>query len=390
MSGSAAGRSRLEIIPAEDRHAPELTTFLQATWSPEATVDSVTRSRAVAAARNVADPGLPPPTWIAVQAGRVLGFVTTIPIRVWDGAADWPAYWVKGLMVLPEFRNGPVGYAVLKAAVAALPRSGGLAVAAPARRLFTALGYTDLGAVANWIRPLAPHRIMESLDPAALGIASLPSWVDPALRVARATRLATVGGWAGGVALRAAAGAMRLASVGLVAEPADPEEIAPEIDRLWESVRPGLPRSVVRNSAYLLPRYPAGNMLYRWLAARDGTGLLRGIAIVRQPRVGGDGRLRGIRVATLSDLLFRVDDRAAGLALLGAAERAARDLGGDAILASTSSPAVTRLLRRQWYLPLSGNVHLLVRDVTKDSALVETPLSDWWLMRGDGGSDEVF
>lgn len=121
------------------------------------------RSRAAAASRNLAEPGAPPPTWIAIQDGRVLGFVTTIPVRFWDGETSLPAYWIKGLMVLPEYRQGPIGYAVLKAAVAALPRTGSLAVAAPARRLFTALGYTDLGAVSNWIRPLAAHRILANL-----------------------------------------------------------------------------------------------------------------------------------------------------------------------------------------------------------------------------------
>ena len=391
MTTSPTGRSRLEIVPAEDRHAAEIADFLQATWSPEATPESVVRSRAAAASRNLAEPGAPPPTWIAIQDGRVLGFVTTIPVRFWHGETSLPAYWIKGLMVLPEYRQGPIGYAVLKAAVAALPRTGSLAVAAPARRLFTALGYTDLGAVSNWIRPLAAHRILANLDPERLGIESLPRWTGPAIRVARATGMAAAGGWAGGLALRTAPAALRVQGAGRAARAGDPPPIAPEVGSLWEATRSEFPLGVVRNSAYLLPRYPGGaGAPYRWLAVRNRRGVLCGIATVRQPRESGDGRLQGIRVATLSDLLFRADDTGAGLTLLGAVERAARDLGADALLASSTVAGVTRLLRRQVYFPLAGNVHLLVRDVTAESRLTGSALAQWWVRRGDGWSDEVF
>jgi hypothetical protein len=368
----------------------ELAEFIRRVWDPGATGESVLAARAEGAARNVAEPGVAPPTWIALQAGKALGYVTTIPTRLWDGQREWPAYWMKGLMVLPEFRSGPIGYLVLKAAVASLPRSGGLAVASPARRLFEALGYRDLGAVPNWVRPIAPHRILARVNLADLGLSHLPGWVEPVLRFARRTGLGTVGGVAGGAALRATAWARRFPAGATDGGSFDPTTAAEEIEGLWQAARGLYHSAVVRNGFYLLHRYgsEAGSP-YVWLAVRN-RGALAGVAILRRPRSEGDERLKGIRVATLADVLFRPDRPNDGLALLGAVERAARDFGADAILAMASAPALGSLLGRQWYLPLSGNVHFLFRDVAGEGPAFGQSLAEWWLARGDGQADEVF
>ena len=203
---------RLEVVRVDDNHAEMVAAFFREVWDEHATAASVAASRAAGAARNTAEPGLAPPTWIAIRDGRVLGYVTTLPVRLWDGAREWPAYWIKGLMVLPECRGGPIGYLVLKAAVASLPRTGALAVAPPARRLFEALGYKDFGAVPNWVRPLSPGRILRRLDPAGLGIPTCPAGATTSCVSREAQGLATAAGWAGGVALRATAAVRRLSA----------------------------------------------------------------------------------------------------------------------------------------------------------------------------------
>lgn len=388
--GAPAKPPRLEIVQADDSHAAGIAEFIRAVWTPSATTESVLASRIEGAARNEAEPGVAPPTWLAVRAGRVLGYVTTIPVRWWDGEQAVPAYWIKGLMVLPEFRNGPIGFSVMKAAAARLPRSAGLAVALPARRLFGALGYRDLGAIPNWIRPLAPGRIVGRLDFDLLTGAGIPAWARPVIQIGRATGLAALFGWLGGVALRAAAAARRLPLQDLATGPVDPPEASAEVSALWARVRAGFPSGVVRDAQYLRHRYPAGPQEpYRWIAVRERDGLA-GIAILRRPRDDGDPRLRGVRVATLVDMLYHPGHPRTGLALLGAVEAEARALGADAILATCSAPALAGVLRRQFYFPLSGNVHFLVRDVTGDRTTFGEGLTDWWLTRGDGNSDEVF
>lgn len=379
---------RLEVIRAEDQHADVLATFIQAVWDPSATTASVIASRAKGAAANVAEPGVAPPTWIALQAGRVLGYVTTIPIRLWDGQQDWAGYWIKGLMVLPEFRSGPIGYLVLKAAAQTLPLSGGLAVAPAARKLFTALGYTDCGVIPNWIRPLRPGRMFQRLDLEQLGLSRLPKGAPTVLRLGRASGLGALGGWIGGGALRLYAGIRRTGSGGYRTGPFDPSRGQTEIDELWCQITASFPSAVVRDAAYLVPRYPAADSAnYRWIEARQN-GQLRGIAVLRIPRENGDERLRGIRVATLADLLFPPGQPEVGRALLGGVERAARALEADAVLASSPARVVTAELRGQCYLPLGGTVHLLWRQTGSESQLATT-VSDWWLQRGDGGADDA-
>ena len=385
----SARAGRLEIVRAEDSHAEALAAFIRVVWNPAATATSVLAARAVGAQHNVAEPGVAPPTWIALRGGQVLGYVTTLSARFWDGTRDWPGYWIKGLMVLPEFQSGPIGYHVLKAAADALPLSGGLAVAPAARRLFTALGYKDLGAIDNWLRPLRPARIVQRVDVAQLGLSRMPSWMPTLVKVARATGLGAVAGLSAGWTLRLTAAARRAGTGGFSSEILDPAQHGDEVAMLWQRCAPALPSAVVRNPAYLLPRYPpAPDGHYHWVGVRRGESLA-GLAIVRAPRDASDSRLRGIRVATLSDLLIDPANMMAGLAVLGAVERTARKLDADALLASSSSLSAVRLMRRQWYVPLGGTIHLLLRASGESGAAFGPTVRDWWIQRGDGGSDDA-
>ena len=380
---------RLEIVRAEDTHAEALAAFIRVVWNPAATATSVLAARAVAARHNVAEPGVVPPTWIALRGDRVLGYVTTLSARFWNGTRDWPGYWIKGLMVLPEFQSGPIGYHVLKAAAQALPLSGGLAVAPAARRLFTALGYRDCGAIDNWLRPLRPARILQRVDMTQLGLSRMPSWMPTLVKVARATGLGAAAGLGAGWALRSTAALRRAGTGGFSSEILNPAHHADEIAALWRRSSAGVGSAVVRNPDYLVPRYPTEpDGHYRWVGERRA-GSLAGLAIVRTPRDATDERLRGIRLATLSDMLLDPADVTSGLALLGTVERTARTLGADALVASSSSASAVRLFRRQWYFPLGGTIHLLFRATGESGAAFGPTVRDWWLQRGDGGSDDA-
>lgn len=380
---------RLEIVRAEDTHAEALAAFIRVVWDPAATATSVLEARAVGARHNVAEPGVTPPTWIALRHGQVLGYVTTLSARFWDGTRDWPGYWLKGLMVLPEFQSGPIGYHVLKAAAGALPLSGGLAVAPAARRLFTALGYKDCGAIDNWLRPLRPARIVQRVDMTQLGLSRLPPWMPSLVKVARATGLGATAGLSAGWALRLTAAVRRAGTGPFSSEILDPAQQAHDVAALWRRCSSALRSAVVRNPDYLVPRYPTEpEGPYHWVGVRRGESLA-GLAIVRTPSDASDTRLRGIRVATLSDLLLDPADVKSGLALLGAVERTARKLDADALLASSSANLAVRLLRQQWYLPLGGTIHLLFRASGASGTAFGETVGDWWLQRGDGGSDDA-
>jgi hypothetical protein len=394
---------RIVTVLATEEHADAIAAFYREVWNPAATAESVVAATRRGAAENVAAPGEPRPTALVLAGSRVVGYCGSIPQRLWDGVSERPAYWVKGLMVLPEYRNGPVGYMVVKELSRHLECSTILTVAPAARRLFSALGYTDLGAVANWTRPLRPSVMVERLDFDALGLDALPSWVRAGVNVGRRTGIAGLTAKLAGLGMDIATGlarlpAARLDTTGIGA----PSRV--ELDELWTTARRNLKASPVRDGAYMESRFGNGGEWgkgegeggrednernpYTFVTARD-RGRLVGVAVVRRPRAASDARLKGIRVATVSELLFSVDRPDAGLATLGAIERVARAAGADALTCMTSHPILSGLLRRQGYLRLAGNVHFFLRDVSGPDRF-RTDLAAWWLARGDGESDTSF
>jgi len=383
-------RSRIQTRLATDEDADAIAAFYREAWGQEITAESVLASRRRAAAANAATPGEAPPTAIVLEGSRVIGYCGSISQRLWDGVAEHPAHWVKGLMVLPAYRGGPIGFLVVKELAAQLTRAAALVVAPAARRLFSALGYTDLGAATNWVRPLRAARLARRLDVGALGL-GLPPWVTAGIGVAQRAGLAGLVGGAAGVALDVGAAAARRAAGRLAAACATEPPSRDELDDVWRDTRRTLAASPVRDGQYLRQRFgddATGGNPYEFVTARDGARLV-GSAVLRRPRAIGDTRLRGLRVGTISDVVFPPHRADVGLALLGGVERAARAAGADAILCTTSHPALARLLRSQAYIPLAGNVHFLLRDTT--AATPWPPdLASWWLARGDSDADEVF
>lgn len=385
--------TRIQATLATDDHADVIAAFYREVWDASATAESVLGSRRRAAAANVASPGEAPPVALVFDAGRIVGHCGSIPHRLLDGESEHPAYWVKGLMVLPEYRGGPIGFLALKELVARLPLSTALVVALPARRLFSALGYTDLGPVPNYVRPLRPAALLRSVDFASVGLNGLPGWFSKGIHLARRTGLAGVTGAVAGASLRLVAAATRGAATGLATKSTIAAPTRQELDDLWCRTRSGLAASSVRDGVHLTWSFDAngatgGAQPYAFVSARDGV-QLGGTAVIRRPKVSDDPRLRGARVATISDIVFPPERAEVGLALLGGAERIARAADSDAILCTTSHAALARLLRRQAYFRLAGNVHFFLRDTTRAERWPRD-IASWWLARGDGDADEVF
>ena len=170
----------------------------------------------------------------------------------------------------------------------------------------------------------------------------------------------------------------------------NPEEVdLSDCQDLWRRVGSMITATPVRDGAYLCWRYDTSeNGPYRLATVREGS-RLAGVAVVRRPRAKGDPRLSGIRVATLSELIFQPNRRDVGLATIAAAEQIARHLESDALLCSASHHSVAALLRRRAFLRLPGNVHVLTRNSLGDNKL-PPELEEWWLTRGDSNADDLF
>lgn len=364
--------------------------FFRKVWSKTATGDSVRRARAEAARLNPATPGADVPAVAYLRDGEVIGHLGTIPVKFWNGRVATAGHWLKGFMVLPEYQNGSVGFAVLKEMLNYVDVSGIMTVALPARRLFQAVGFVDCGPIPNYVALLRAGRVARSIDIASLAL-GLPPLLHRCARAAQMAGLAWATGAMAGMGFRAwrslSGSSMRLStdlSGGLPSRSA--------LDDLWARARPHISAGAVRDGSFLSWRYGSrAGEVYQAVSVYERTNErnLVAIAVVRACSDNPDPRLRGIRVATVADILFRADDPAAGLAALAGAERVAHRMGADALLCSTAHPAITSALRRRAYLRLPGNVHLMLRDPT---GVTDLPLAAdrWWLMRGDANSDEAF
>lgn len=367
-----------------------LAGFFRKVWTDTATGESVRRALAEAARSNPAAPGADVPAVAYLRDGEVIGYLATIPVKFWNGQVETAAHWLKGFMVLPEYQNGPVGFAVLKEMLKHVDVSGTMSVADPARRLFKAVGFVECGVIPNYVSLLRAGRVAKSIDIANLGL-GLPPWLHGSARIAQKAGLAWAGGAVAGMgfhAWRAFGGS----SIGMSTDLSGGLPSRAALDELWAHARPNILSGAVRDGTFLSWRYaPGAGATYEAVAVyeRRSKRRLVAIAVVRRWSETSDRRLRGIRVATLADILFRTDEPKAGLAALRGAESVARRMGADAIVCSAAHPAITSALRRRAYLRLPGNVHLMLRDPTGVMG-PPLPVGEWWLMRGDARSDEVF
>jgi hypothetical protein len=164
-----------------------------------------------------------------------------------------------------------------------------------------------------------------------------------------------------------------------------------EIDALWAATRSGFTAAQTRDGAYIHWRYARDQREhYRFVSVRDAkASTLLALVVLRLPSEAGDPRLRGVKVATIADLLYDSTRPELGFAALAAAERSARKHDADALLSSTPSDAFQPLLARRAYVRLPGNVHFFTKDTGATCAFPKE-LDAWWLTRGDGESDGAF
>jgi GNAT superfamily N-acetyltransferase len=380
----------VEVTRITDDISDAVAGFFRKVWTDGATGERVRRARVDAARSNPAVPGADVPAVVYLRDGDVIGHLGTIPVKFWNARIETAGHWLKGFMVLPEHQNGPVGFAVLREMLKHVQVSGAIVVGLPARRLFQAVGFVDCGVVPNYVSLLRAGHVAKSIDIANLGL-GLPSWLHRCARAAQKGGLAWVAGEIAGVGFRARR-ALHMSSIRFSMDLSGGLPPKRDLDELWTRARPTIRAGAVRDGAFLTWRYDArAGGVYEAVAIheRGNKGRLVAIAVVRRWSITPDQRLRGIRLATLADILFRADEPAAGLAAMAGVERIAHRMGADAILCSAAHPALTSLLRRRAYLRLPGNVHLMVRDPSETAGL-PLEIDAWWLTRGDASSDATF
>jgi hypothetical protein len=374
--------------------AGSIAEFFRASgWDAQATPDGTLGMLRAAAAGNPFEPGTAPPTVGVFIGSRLVAYLSSIPTRFWNGSEYAPAHWLKGFWVLEEYRNGPVGFLLLKEMLKHVGIAASLPAALVTRQLSAALGMCDLGAVRDYVEPLHPARILRKLDFGQLEhLSGLPAMVSLAARVAR---IPPIGDLAGalvtlGLTLLRLPGAWSARGLRTELSERLPQQAA--LDGLWVRAQRAPGCSATRSGAYLRWRYESGASGHgkahycfatAWRAAE-----LVGLAVLAQPQRRDDARIRGLGIGSVVDLVLDPGCPGALHGVLAVARRWAQGASYDALLLTVSRRALRGSLLRAGFIPTPGNIHLLLRDPGARHGL-STDLDAWMVTRGDAWSDHV-
>jgi hypothetical protein len=378
---------RVRRLGQED--ADSIAEFFRAAgWNLHATAEGVRAGLRVLASENPFEPGKEPPTVGVFVGARLIGYVTTIPTRFWNGKEHAPGHWLKGYTVLEEFRNGPVAYLLLKEMMRHVGLVASMPAALGARQLSAVLGMRDLGAVRDFITPLRPARILRKLDINRFEhFNALPPGMSVLMKIAKTAPFA----YALGAVITGCLSALRLSSIVSARRMTTKlnEQLPGEavLDNLWARAR-GKSHSATRSGAYLSWRYGrSAQGRYCFALAWRGEDLV-GLAVLAHPQRLDDSRIAGLGIGSVVDLVLDPDCPAALAGVLEVARRWARSAYYDVLLVTASLGTLCGPMLRAGYLQIPGNVHLLLRDPCGSYAF-STDLDAWMVTRGDAWGDHV-
>lgn len=335
--------------------------------------------------------GQRPPTFLFVKGDRVVGHVTTIPVRLAVGAETIAAHWIVGFMVLPEYRNGLVGPLLIKEVNRVLDCALSLHVEPPVLRILTGLRWIHKGVLPQYLRILNARQVVTQLQLSGLRAVtpdtekwtSLLSlrWAEKALRFIGGCLLAL------GQATWAVAASV-LRRKGTAGKIVEEHFFDHSYDELWKAVGGQFGAGAVRDRAYLHGRFGRHMGRYRVLACRQ-EGMLIGYCIVTSKVFHDDARMGNMKIGTIVDCLFHPGDPSTLQSMVEAACRVFRQEGIHAMFCTASHAAVRKALVARGFLKIPGNLNFACHAKAVPS-LATIPLDAWHLMRGDSDADQNF
>ena len=383
--------SKIRVAALSDQDSIALAQFYRQAWNASAPADDTAPNQV---APNQGCPfvaGLPPPVTGVFVDEQIVGHLGSIPTELWDGSRSHGAHWLKGFMVLESYRNGPIGYLLLKHMMKQVSLSAVMTVAPAARRLFAACGFKDFGSVPNYITVIRPTRLLQAIDPDKLGLASLPAALRSVMRAAKLGPVAWLLGGCAGLGLALLDAVNWVWAWGLQARVLKGPPPIAEIDELWRQLRERLDLAPSRSGAYIDWRYVASSAgRYEFIEVRRGKRLAALAVVRRSERV--DERLAGLHLGLVVDLIVDPQDSAAAGAALLAARGWGRRAGCDAVLLTISHRGIGRLVKRLGYVKIPGNVNFMLRvpsGVPTEAMHAPKDMERSWLTRGDAWGDDI-
>jgi hypothetical protein len=381
-----------DLLKARQVHesdADAIAEFMRAAgWNNNATSDGVREWLQSSAARNPFAPGSAPPVVGVFIGPRLVACLTSLPTRFWNGKEFAQAHWLKGFWVLEQYRDGLIGYMLLKEMLKHVGLAASMPAALVPRRLSVALGMLDLGAVRNYIQPLRVARILRRLDPELLKLNGVSSTATLGLKFAKIPPIAYAIEALAALSLATLRlpGALAAGALTTALEERLPSQS--DLDSLWARAQGNAMCCAERSGAYLKWRYERGaESRYGFALCWRGTDLV-GLAVVQPPERLDDPRLAGLVIGSMVDLLLDPDCPGALRGVLAAARSWARAQNQDALLLTASSLALRAPLLRAGFMPMPGNIHLMLRDPDGKQGLSRN-LDEWMVTRGDAWSDHL-
>jgi GNAT superfamily N-acetyltransferase len=368
--------------------ADAIAEFMRAAgWNANATPDGVREWLQRSAAQNPFEPGVGPPVAGVFIGPRLVACLTSIPTRFWNGREFAAAHWLKGFWVLEQYRDALIGFLLLKEMLKHVGIAASMPAALAPRQLSVALGMLDLGAVRNYITPLSIARILRRLDPQLLKLNGVPA----ATALLKFAKIAPVA-YAAEALISPCLMALRLpgalAARTLATRLGEQLPGEADLDSLWVRARSALSSCAARSGAYLRWRYEGGANSRYWFVSCWRRTELVGFAVLQHPERLDDPRLAGLAIGSVVDLVLDPGCSGALPAVLGAARRWGRSQNYDGLLLTLSHLALRSPVRKAGYMPMPGNIHLMLRDPGGGHELSPN-IDDWMVTRGDAWSDHL-
>jgi Acetyltransferase (GNAT) family len=381
LLGSAENPTNYSVCLYHSGLAPALERFVQRVWPK----DSSTRFQASASE--------PPssPIFLFLKGPEVIGHIATVPVWLHSPSGNHMAYWVVGFMVLPEYRNGPIGPLLIKKVNETLDCALTLHVEDAPLKIFKGLGWKHAGVIPQYVLVCDTYAFLKNIRlgqvPRLRDRNGTGSTLLSAMLARPPVRLVVA--FLASIALKvfslAAAILKPARGSGTVTEESGFDE---SYNLLWEKVARKYDALVVRNRSYLEFRYGTRMRNYRLLAYRE-KGELLGYCIVKMKQFTDDPRMGRMRVGTIVDCLFDPADLRGLQSLLTDAMRLCKREAVETIFCTASYAPLRRLLRVNGFIEIPGNLNFAYLDKMK-SVQPDISLDSWHLMRGDSDADANF
>jgi hypothetical protein len=169
-----------------------------------------------------------PGIWICRKKGDIVGYVSEVPFELQVGQARRRAAWAIDLQVHDEWRLLGIGPGLIASQLQGRSITGVVNLSEHGYAAFRQLGWTDLGIVPVYVRPLDARRVLQAPGtPVPARLRRLAPLAGPGLRVIDA-------------GLRASQRARRIRQV-------RPERLDERVDEVWAKAAPHYPVLVRRD-----------------------------------------------------------------------------------------------------------------------------------------------